>query len=159
MGEHMLETTIPEINVTELMERVRREAARIESNREHAVATGATLPLPKIAVPPPVPGAPLPLKKRKVQPSKLETLLQRGRDKNDRPGVPKLFRRLFRRQGSYNRVILETTEILTRSVAELGRQLNELAHAIQMQNQWSADTSRYEHEIRTWMMRAAEEFG
>ena len=49
----MIETTIPEINVTELMERVRREAARIESNREHAAAApvaGATLPLPKIAV-------------------------------------------------------------------------------------------------------------
>ena len=53
----MIETTIPEINVTELMERVRREAARIEFNREHsavAPAAGATLPLPKIAVPPPV---------------------------------------------------------------------------------------------------------
>jgi O-antigen chain-terminating methyltransferase len=143
------------------MERVRQEAARIDLRREPLPASPGSqpnLPLGNIATPPPAPRSALPAYKSKSQVGKIKNLLQRGRDKNDRPGVPRFLSRLFRKQGSYNRVILESTEILERSVTELAEQVSGLALALKTQLAWSADTSRYQQEVRTWIVRAAEEF-
>lgn len=160
MEECMLETTIPEIDVTQLMERVRQEAARIELNRQRTTPTPAGGPrasLPKIAAPPAAPPMAPAVKKIKSDDAKLQSLLQRGRDKNDRPGIPRLFRRFFRKQGSYNRVLLQMNEILARKVVALGQQMGELTIALARQNHWASETARYEHEIRTWAMRASDE--
>ena len=155
----MLETTIPEINVTELMERVRREAARIELNRPRpAPSVGSVTRLADIRISPPEAEPASAAKKLSVPRAKLEELVQRGREKNDRPGVPRLFRRFFRKQGSYNRVISQTNEILSRSVIELTQRVNELSLAMQRQSQWTAAISRYEHEVQRWILQTTHRF-
>lgn len=158
----MLETTIPEINVTELMERVRREASkiRLDRQREGRVAPASDRLLPvqlhrtmaALALPLP------PAKKVKTYRARLETLLQRARQKNDPPGMPKFLRRIFRKQGSYNRSVLEITEILTRSLVEISQHLEELPPILEAQNQRLQESAQNDFDLQTWVTRATEKF-
>src|SRR5947208_13471368 len=124
----MIETTNPEINVNELMERVRAEAARIKERprRPRAVPEVAAPALPPIAVLPPVPTVQIP---QPMNPKKerLDQLLQNARGKTQVSSIiPKFLRGLFRRQGAYNTTVLESLGVLAQSGGTLNKRVCEI---------------------------------
>lgn len=135
----MIETSNPEINVNELMDRVRQEAARI-GRRETSDAPARRMTkrttLPVIPEIPPLPTLGL---SRVADPKKerLEGLLERARGMIEVSSkIPKLFHGLFRRQGGYNRALLETVTRLAKANFQLNQRVRELMIATQQQNHW-----------------------
>ena len=50
--------------------------------------------------------------------------------------IPKMFRGLFRRQGAYNRLVLDTAKSLVRTNSQLSNRVRELSDALASQNRW-----------------------
>src|SRR4051794_12541615 len=98
----MIETTIPEIDVTELMARVRDEAAKIRKRARVHTARQNSSQLPPVELAPAFPAIAFP-KAVNARGDRLDELLAQARRAIEiDPKVPKLFRRLFRRQAPYN---------------------------------------------------------
>ena len=142
----MIETTNPEIDVNELMERVRREASdAAEPPRDAAHplppsvrgrAASALLPPPPLVL-----SAPLESKT-----GRMEELFERAYEKNQVSSwIPSIFRGFFRRQGGFNRAILEALTDLARTNQQLNDRLRELHDAAQAQSQWFTTLSRRWH--------------
>src|SRR5438552_18549862 len=124
----MIESTNPEIDVTELMERVRAEAARIKERPRRVRRAPIVVPpaLPPIAVLPPVPTGQIP---QPINPKKerLDQLLQNARSNTQVSSVvPKFLRGLFRRQGAYNTSVLDGLGVLAQSDVELNQSGHEI---------------------------------
>jgi SAM-dependent methyltransferase len=126
----MIETTIPEIDVTELMKRIRAEAARVTSVMAQNGGSQTSLsPLP----PPPAISAPKNVDPRR---EKLESLLQQAREKTEVLHIPKPLRRFFRKQGAFNRLLLEAAKGLIKNDAGLNQLVGDLGVGLLAQNEW-----------------------
>jgi SAM-dependent methyltransferase len=153
----MIESNNPEIDVNQLMERIRAEAARrrdlglLQRNGSgHAVST--VLPQVHFLAPLPPMVSPRPID---VKQERLTSILQRAKEKTEvSKRIPKLLRRLFRKQGGYNKLLLESVAVLTRTNVELNKRLQELAGAFEIQNRWLSDLSSARDADAAWMKAA-----
>ena len=155
----MIETTNPEINVDELMERVRAEAAKLGqsgglssagSRRTLAIA----LPPVRILSPPPrLPGF------RSVNPKRerIESILREAREKSENPTIPKVFRRFFRKQGGYNRVLIDAVDRLSKTQVQIAKQMREISTAMETQGRWMRALAEHRQSDATWMRAAAQQ--
>ena len=153
----MIESNNPEIDVNQLMERVRQEAAKIRSRdngglASHPVRQRTGLPtIPEISAPP-VPSFSRPLD------SKMErtaTRLQKARGMIEVSSrIPKIFRGLFRRQGGFNRATLETLNELAKANQQLGKRMQEVTCAAEMQGQWLKTLAGQRRTEAVWMKAA-----
>ncbi len=154
----MIETNNPEIDVNELMERVRALAASTSA----APATArATTPRPRNAnalafreIPAP-PALALP----EPAPSPIDHIrafLRRAYTKNQvNSWVPAIFRGLFRRQGGFNRANLEVLSALADAHEQIVVRLREMERAATEQNQWLHALAR-QRQIETKWRKLAE---
>jgi SAM-dependent methyltransferase len=154
----MIESNNPEIDVNQLMERIRAEVARrrdlglLQRNGwGHAISTV----LPQVHFLAPLPPMVSP-RRIDVKEERLTSILQRAREKTEvSKRIPKLLRRLFRKQGGYNKLLLESVAVLTRTNVELNKRLQELAGAFEIQNRWLSDLSNTRAADTAWMRAAA----
>ena len=151
----MIETTNPEIDVNELMERVRAEAAKIAERPRRARAPAMHPPaLPPIAVLPPVPTVQIP---KPINPKKerLDQLLENARSKTRVNSViPKFLRGLFRKQGAYNTSVLESIGVLAQSNVELNKRVREIALCLEQFNGWLLALNQHREADANWMSAA-----
>ena len=160
----MIESSNPEIDVQQLMERVRREVARQQQQaqrrpRSHDQAPSGTptraITLPPLPELPPIPafqssGA-LDVKKDRI-----DQILKQAREMTEvAPGVPKLFRSFFRKQGGFNRALLETVASLAKTNAQLNKRVQELNAAAHHQNHWLQVLIDHRRADLAWMHAAA----
>jgi SAM-dependent methyltransferase/septal ring factor EnvC (AmiA/AmiB activator) len=140
----MIETTIPEISVSELMERVRGKVEEILHTQRHR-------PLPPIGAPsqiaPVILPKPVAPKTEQVlhatQVARKATTISRW--------IPKPLRGLFRRQDKFNREILRALESLANTNAQFADRLRHLITCVEVQDhglQHLADVRRVDGE---WM--------
>ena len=154
----MIESNNPEIDVNQLMERIRAEVARrrdlglLQRNGSgHAVS----MVLPQVHFLAPLPPMVSP-RRIDVKEGRLTSILQRAREKTEvSKRIPKLLRRLFRKQGGYNKLLLESVAVLTRTNVGLNKRLQELAGAFEIQNRWLSDLSSARDADAAWMRAAA----
>src|SRR4051812_38707492 len=157
----MIETTNPEINVNELMERVRRLAAEVVSpavprTLARARVDRALLPplrevpdAPQVVLPPPIEW-----NKRWV-----DELLRKTRSKIVVASwIPSIFRRFFQRQGGFNRGVLETINFLAEMFEQLDMRVRHLSAAAEVQNQWLHDLVQQRQVEATWMKAVHDRF-
>jgi SAM-dependent methyltransferase len=151
----VIETTVPEINITELMERVRAESQRPKPHRRTAPSADGAAVLPPVAM---LPGAPAvwipgPVKSKK---ERLDALVQTARDKNE-PGsrIPKFLRRFFRKQGGYNRAVVESIAALSSTTDDLTRRLGEITTCLGQFNSWLLALHEQSDADANWMKSAA----
>jgi SAM-dependent methyltransferase/predicted nucleic acid-binding Zn-ribbon protein len=147
----VIESTIPEIDVAELMERVRAEALRPKKwqPRESAAA------LPPVAMLPAAPAVWIPgaVKSRKAR---LDALAQTAREKNEPTSiVPKFLRRFFRKQGGYNRAVVESIVTLTKATDDLTRRVGEMGTCLGQLNSWLLALHEQSDADAAWMKAAA----
>jgi O-antigen chain-terminating methyltransferase len=152
----MIESTNPEIDVNELMERVRAEAARIRERPRRVRRVPALVPpaLPPIAVLPPVPAVQIP---QPINPKKerLDQLLENARSKTRVSSIiPKFLRGLFRKQGAYNTSVLESLGVLAQSSVELNKRVREIALCLERFNGWLLALNQHREADATWMTAA-----
>ena len=152
----MIESTNPEIDVNELMERVRAEATRIKERPRRVRRAPIIVPpaLPPIAVLPPVPTVQIP---QPINPKKerLDQLLQNARNKTQVSSViPKFLRGLFRRQGAYNTSVLESLGVLAQSSVELNKRVREIALCLERFNGWLLALNQHREADANWMTAA-----
>ena len=152
----MIESTNPEIDVNELMKRVRAEAARIRERprRVRTVPKVAAPALPPIAVLPPVPSVQIP---QPINPKKerLDQLLQKARSKTQVSSIiPKFLRRLFRKQGAYNTNVLESLDLLARNSVELNKKVREIGLCLERFHGWLLALNQHREADANWMTAA-----
>ena len=156
----MIETVIPEINVDELMQRVRVEAAKLRSGAgrgTHAVTRARGSTLPAVRVLPPPPRAVL-LKPVDPKRERLDGMMREAQAKSDgNPSVPKMFRRFFRKQGGYNRLLIDAVTLLSKTTAQLAKRVTELTSSIEPQNRWLRALAEYRQSDVNWMRAATQE--
>ena len=148
----MIESNNPEIDVSKLMERVRAEALKARP-RENGSESGSPRKrrvvaphLPRLAAPPGV-GLSKPFDPKK---ERLVGALQKARRMiTVGSWVPKMFRGLFRRQGGFNRVALESLEMLVKNQLQLSARVHELTIVAGQQSQW----------IRSHLVELDNQFG
>ena len=137
----MIESAIPEIDVEQLMQRVRLEAAKLRnagggrSTDSHSRPRGFDV----AAAPECCPAAAHCLCSKTVDPKaeRLEQLLREAQVKSEGdPRVPKMFRRFFRKQGGYNRLLIDSVALLAKTTAQLAKRLGELTASIEPQSRW-----------------------
>ena len=152
----MIETTIPEIDVTDLMERVRTEAAKIKTRARARSSRPKAPQLPPVQVMPAFPECALP-KPVNPQTERLQALLQQARANVEvAPKVPKLFRRFFRRQAPYNRLLLEAVRLLTKTNQSLANRVQHLCACIHTQNHSIELLAAARQEDSQWMAVASQ---
>ena len=154
----MIESNNPEIDVNQLMERIRAEVAHrrdlgLVQRNGSGDAVSTVLPQVHFLAPlPPMVSA----RRIDVKAERLTSILRRAREKTEvSKRIPKLLRRLFRRQGGYNNLLLESVAVLTRTNVELNKRLQELAGAFEIQNRWLSDLSSACDADAAWMRAAA----
>ena len=154
----MIESNNPEIDVNQLMERIRAEVARrrdLGLLQRNGSGQGVSTVLPQVHFLAPLPPMVSP-RRIDVKEERLTSILQRAREKTEvSKRIPKLLRRLFRKQGGYNKLLLESVAVLTRTNVELNKRLQELAGAFEIQNRWLSDLSSARDADAAWMRAAA----
>jgi SAM-dependent methyltransferase len=154
----MIESNNPEIDVNQLMERIRAEVARrrdLGLLQRNGSGDGVSTVLPQLHFLAPLPPMVSP-RGTDVKEERLTSILQRAREKTEvSKRIPKLLRRLFRKQGGYNKLLLESVAVLTRTNVELNKRLQELAGAFEIQNRWLSDLSSARDANAAWMRAAA----
>lgn len=156
----MIETVIPKINIDELMQRVRVEAAKLRSGGgrgTHAVTRTRGSTLPAVRVLPPPPRSVL-LKPVDAKRERLDGMLREAQAKSDgNSRVPKMFRRFFRKQGGYNRLLIDSVALLGKTTAQLAKRVTELSTSIEPQNRWLRALAEYRQSDVNWMRAATQE--
>src|ERR1700674_3737875 len=152
----MIESTNSEIDVNELMERVRAEAARMRQRprRVSAPPKVAAAALPPIAVLPPAPTVQIP---QPINPKKerLDQLLQNARSKTQVSSIiPKFLRGLFRKQGAYNTNVLESIGVLAQNSVELNKRVRQIALCLERFNGWLLALNQHREADANWMTAA-----
>src|SRR5207248_137884 len=154
----MIESSNPEIDVNQLMERIRAEVARhrdLGLLQRNGSGRAVSTVLPQVHFLAPLPPMVCP-RHVDVKEGRLTSILQRAREKTEvSKRIPKLLRRLFRKQGGYNKLLLESVAVLTRTNVELNKRLQELAGAFEIQNRWLSDLSSARDADAAWMRAAA----
>jgi ubiquinone/menaquinone biosynthesis C-methylase UbiE len=147
--EGMIETTIPEINVSELMERVRAKVEEI--GRTQAPPTlppplGAVKEIATMIVPKPVT-------------SKREQILRATQFAREATTVsrwiPKPLRGLFRRQDKFNREVLRAIESLNNTNAQLADRLRHLIACVEIQDHGVQHLAELRRADGEWMNELA----
>ena len=156
----MIETANPEIDVEELMQRVRLEASKLRSGNGRsttlAVRTRGSA-LPPVRVLPLPPRSPL-LKTVDIKRERLDGMLREAREKSDgNPSIPKMFRRFFRKQGGYNRLLADSVALLGKTNVQLAKQLRELGAAFETQSRWLRSLAEYRQSDTAWMRAATQQ--
>lgn len=158
----MIETTIPEINVSELMEKVRAKAGEIrnaeargsgsfaEIQPKELPVLGAALLAPSLSLPKPPP----------ARKERILELLARAREKTTvGHWIPRPVRGFFRKQGDYNRALLESVTVLAKANAELTNRVAQLTACLDVQHQWLSQWQEQSKENRNWMEAASQLLG
>src|SRR5882724_7031668 len=154
----MIESNNPEIDVNELMKRIHAEVARrrdlgLSNGNGSGDALSTVLPQVHFLAPLPAVASP---RRVDVKEERLTGILQRAREKTEvSRRIPKLFRRFFRKQGGYNKLLLESVAVLTKTNVELNKRLGELAVDFELQNRWLADLGKSREDDAAWMKAAA----
>jgi len=151
----VIETTVPEINITELMARVRAETQRPQPPRRPAPPAENAGGLPPVAMLPEAPAVwiPGPVNSKK---ERLDALVHTARDKNE-PGsrIPKFLRRFFRKQGGYNRAVTESIAVLSKTTDDLTRRVGEITICLGQFNSWMLALHEQSDADANWMKSAA----
>ena len=154
----MIESNNPEIDVNQLMERIRAEVARrrdLGLLQRNGSGRAVSTVLPQVHFLAPLPPMVSP-RRIDVKEERLTSILQRAREKTEvSKRIPKLLRRLFRKQGGYNNLLLESVAVLTRTNVELNKRFQEWAGAFEIQNRWLSDLSSARDADAAWMRAAA----
>jgi len=157
----MIESNNPEIDVNQLMERIRAEVARrrdLGLLPQNGSGDAVSTVLPQVHFLARLPPMVSP-RRIDVKEERLTSILQRAREKTEvSKRIPKLLRRLFRKQGGYNKLLLESVAVLTKTNVELNKRLQELAGAFEIQNRWLSDLKSARHADAAWMRAAGERF-
>jgi len=134
----MIETSNPEIDLNQLVERVREEAARVGSEvattrapTERRLRRSPLPHLPELKAPPSVAFS------RPMDPAKIRTneKVENARGMIDVASwIPKIFRGMFRRQGGFNRAILDAVASLAKNNLQLNKRVRELTASAEQQN-------------------------
>jgi SAM-dependent methyltransferase len=96
---------------------------------------------------------PGPVKSRK---ERLDTLVQTAREKNQSGSrIPKFLRRFFRKQGGYNRAVLESVDALSRTADDLTRRMGEITTCLGQLNGWLLALHEQSDADANWMKAAA----
>jgi SAM-dependent methyltransferase len=152
----VIETTVPEINVIELMERVRAEADRLKAAPRRALVPAETSPqLPPVTMLPGAPAVwiPAPVKSRK---QRVDALVETARSKNEpHSKIPKFLRRFFRKQGGYNRAVVESIASLSKTTDDVARRLGEITTCLGQFNGWLLALHEQSDADARWMKAAA----
>jgi SAM-dependent methyltransferase len=156
----MIETTNPEIDVNQLREQIRREAAKPPSrSRRPAPGAGTAAPgLPAIAALPHAPSVWIPgtVPRRK---EKLDELILSAREKTEVSSIiPKFLRGLFRKQGAYNRGVLESIKVLAQGNEELTKRVREIGTCLGQLDGWLRALHQHRDADVQWMTAAASSF-
>ena len=136
----MIDTNIPQIDVNELMARVRAEASRIADGA--AQPQNALRPSRPSAAPArvrslPRPPAPVAVRPVNLKRERLDELLRQARENTEGPGwAPKALRSLFRKQGGFNRRVMEAISSLTKTMSEVANRLRDIGPAVEAQGRW-----------------------
>lgn len=133
----MIETTLPNVDVADLMRRVRAKAAKLRQSPAQTTPAPPTFveseaPAESLSWPPPplVTPTPIDAKRDRV----LQTLGE-AREALEAPRwVPKPFRRFFRRQSSYNRLLINAVTSIAKTNAELAARAQHLWSSIEVQH-------------------------
>ena len=152
----MIETTVPEINVTELMERIRAEAKRPKPNRRPiGGANGAVSALPPVAMLPRAPSVWIPDPVKSKQ-KRVERLMETARQKNDSGSrLPKFLRRFFRKQGGYNRAVIDAIDALAKTNHHLTQRVADITVCLGQFNSWLLALHDQSDSDANWMKAAA----
>lgn len=135
----MIETTVPEINVSDLMEQVRLKATAIQ--RIDAAKLGSVARVKQVDLPPLdlIPAQP-PLFLPKPAPARKERILAMLDQARKRTAVatwiPKPLRVFFRNQEDYNRTLLESVASLAKANAELANRVEQLTRCLEVEQEW-----------------------
>jgi O-antigen chain-terminating methyltransferase len=144
----MIETTIPEINVSQLMERVR---AKVEEIRQ----TQPQPTLPPLTTVNEIPAVVLP----KFVTVKTEQILRATQTARQATTVsrwiPKPLRGLFRRQDKFNREVLRALESLSGTNAQFSDRLRHLIACIEVQDQGVQHLADVRQADGEWMNEVA----
>ncbi|HYJ06855.1 MAG TPA: methyltransferase domain-containing protein [Chthoniobacterales bacterium] len=158
----MIETTVPEINVSVLMEQVRLKAAsiqRIEAPKLGAVARLKRVDLPPLDLIPPQPPLllpePVPARKERI----LAMLDQAWKRTAVRKWIPKPLRVFFRNQEDYNRALLESVASLAKANAELANRVEQLTRCFDVEQAWLAQMHERASGHSKWMETAGPLLG
>jgi chromosome segregation ATPase len=134
----MNEPTTPELDVTDLMQRVRAEAAEMAQRtpdrhgQSDAVPTSSA-PVPGLTHPPALPAMrPVNLKRERLH----ELLRQASESTGVASWVPKPLRGLFRKQGTFNRAVIDAITSLVKTNTELTNRVHDLSLALDVQTRW-----------------------
>lgn len=145
----MIEPTDRQIDVTELMNRVRVKAEEFGrfQRRLKLPALSEAAPLPAAVLP-----APVRPKTEQIlaatQTARKATIVSRW--------IPKPIRGLFRRQGKFNDQIVRALESLAQTNAQLADRLRHLAACAEVQDQGLHHLADLRHADREWMNAAAQ---
>jgi len=147
-GDQMIETKIPEINVSDLMEQVRAKAQEIRrvQARPKLPALGTVPELPTAVLPKPVT-----LKTGAIteatHAARAATTVSRW--------IPKPLRGLFRRQSRFNHEILRTIESLAHTNAQLADRLRHLSACVQVQDHSIQQLAQLRRTDGDWLQELA----
>jgi O-antigen chain-terminating methyltransferase len=157
----MIESKNPEIDVQELMVRVRREASKARPPQRNGDSPSPLAAAVPAVVLPPVPDLPPPppfQSSGPVDPKKdrLDHILTQARKMTEvSPSIPKLFRGFFRKQGGFNRAVLETVAAVVKTNAQLNKRVQELNAAAQQHNYGLQQAAEHRRAESEWMRTAA----
>ena len=155
----MIDTTIPEINVSELMEKVRAKAREIRKAAARGSGSFAALQpkeLPALGLVPLAPSLILP-KPPPARKERILELLARARETTTvGHWIPRPVRGFFRKQGGYNSALLEGVTVLAKANAELTSRIEQLTACLDVQHQWLSQQSLANHN---WMEAASRFLG
>ncbi|MBA3883471.1 MAG: hypothetical protein H0X73_12390, partial [Chthoniobacterales bacterium] len=130
-----METTKIDPGIEELMERIRQHARESRLDRSRDTTDPSASSSPPVALPPVPSTKQLTMKAPKSE--KLLTLLEHARGKTDvSRNIPKFLHRLFRKQGGFNRLLLESLTLLLRTSLDLHKQTSGVVAHIQAQTRW-----------------------
>ncbi|MEY2565054.1 MAG: hypothetical protein QOH88_3247 [Verrucomicrobiota bacterium] len=156
----MIETTNSEIDVNQLRERVRGEAAKAPSRprRSQAMADTTAPTLPAVPVLPQIPSVWIPSAVARKK-EKLEELILNAREKTHVSSmVPKFLRGLFRKQGAYNNGVLDTIKVLAQSNDEVTKRVREIGTCLGQLEGWLRALHEHRDADVKWMSAAASSF-
>ena len=138
-----MDTINVEANAQDLAKRIAREAARAaQACTAQALVGSPALPTHDTPI------AGRELEPRPLQKTKILSLLQNAREKTTvSRSVPKVLRRLFRKQGSYNDLLLETVATLLKIVENLHGRTAALAAYFQVQGRWLEGLSQSQQKL------------
>jgi 2-polyprenyl-3-methyl-5-hydroxy-6-metoxy-1,4-benzoquinol methylase len=123
-----------DVEVADLMERIRQEVATAQTagSTDGSSAADADLP-PMVDIPPRTADR---LRVRPFRKDKLDQVIQRTRSNTEvSRWIPRFLRRLFRKQGAYNRAVLDTATLLARTAEQLHDATSQIAAIVEEQAQ------------------------